>query len=174
MFDAMTSVPLAASDASPYIAGAAAILGALVGGLVSGGATYYAEKKRHEYEEARRDTQDLAVARGLARVLYDDLSRAEAQLRVEKQTGTLLPELGGPPVLSTEDRKVLFRYLDEAETRTVSFAQGKLDALAAARGLSAGEPEGLALKEERIDTTIAAGNAAQQALRRLAGYERER
>ena len=70
-------------ESSPWIS---AIFG-LVGVLIGGGVTWGAEQSRQSHEEKIRKKQDEELARGLARVLADDLSHLVRVIEAEADTG---------------------------------------------------------------------------------------
>ena len=154
-------MPLGASDAGPYIAAGAAVLGALVGGAASGLATYKVEQLRHRNEETRRNSQDLELARGLARVLQDDLDRASAQLRLEQDHRGLDPFYGEKPQLPTEERTILYRHLSANEFSAVKGAIATMEVIAQTRELAASGDA------ETADRMFAQWTESDQALRYL-------
>jgi hypothetical protein len=133
MIDLVVAGPLGASDASSYIAGAAAILGALVGGAVSACATYLVEKQSHKHQEVVREKQDLDVARGIARVLSEDFIRATSQLRMEQTHGGWFAHLGDKRHASMEERQLLYRHLHTDEYVDVSVGLAMMDVIAQQR-----------------------------------------
>jgi hypothetical protein len=122
--------PLAASEIGVAgISAGAALLGAAVGGF----ATYRVERSRQDHErtleqqrydreEATRGREDLDFARGVARVLRDDLDRAVAHAESEKRNRKWIPERTSAQ-LSPEDRRELFRHLEPDEYQVVVRAE---------------------------------------------------
>jgi hypothetical protein len=127
--------PLAVSDlAIAGISAGAALLGALVGG----GVTYKVEQSRQKHErdleqeryerqQEERERQDLAVARGLARVMFNDFLLAHLALQSERDQDKWSDSPAWKPRLGAEDRRDLFRYLRRDEFLSVMGAEGFLE-----------------------------------------------
>ena len=138
-------LPLAASDlAIVGISAGAALLGGVLGALAGGLISYRLEQdrqkhereleqQRYEREQATRVEQDRSVARGLGRVLINDLIVAEARLRSELDGDAWNDEAAWTPSLEADDRRDLFRYLRRSEFLAVIAAEGWLTILDAHR-----------------------------------------
>jgi hypothetical protein len=87
---------------------AAAILGSVVGGGMTGWLTLRVERERHERERARDAEREAAAVRGIARVTSARLGAALTLCATTLEQGVWWhPELEIPPPLPIEDRKLL-------------------------------------------------------------------
>jgi len=111
------------------ITGASALLGAAVGGIVSGKYTLKGEEKRQQFareEAARRDQREAererTAAQGAARVMAGEFKRALAMLESAKNARRIwLPHsIDRPPV---EDRKLIASLLDGARWQRITTAE---------------------------------------------------
>ncbi len=170
---------------TPGWAALAALGGALVGGLVTGAATYLLEGKRQRFEREQRDTdrerEDAATATAaVARVLRTRYEWLAEAIEASFKGGYWLPTAiePAPPL---EDRKLLATFATKDEWDMVDAAEAELATLIQARelvfstrgGLGAGS--GLAVvRVEEVDRdaivqTVEACRRARAALDRLAG-----
>jgi hypothetical protein len=121
------------------ISAGAGLLGALIGGFVTDRVErtrqkheQELERERREHEDAVREQADRAIARGLARVLAEELLRAAAHARAERNEGVWIRgiRVSAAPGLAASDRQQLFRYLLHDEFEDVLNAQSSVGALA--------------------------------------------
>ena len=181
------SVIAASNVGIALISAGAALLGALVGGWV----TYRVEKsrqeaareleqERYEREQTTREQQDLAVARGLARVLLNDLMNASTRLGTESEMNRWRRTNIWTPSLGADDRRDLFRYLSPLELEAVLRAETALEALNGLRQHFLAHEEGAVRPivgpsnaADSFSKALEAMDRAEKALRRLAFAEPE-
>jgi hypothetical protein len=111
--------------------GWAAILGALVGGSITGVVTLLAEGERQKFQQrladkaaAKAESQERAVARGAARALRSQLLRVAANMAVSGRQGKWWPldrqvEIEFP----FEDRKLVASLLPPRDWTMVEFSE---------------------------------------------------
>lgn len=122
------------------ITGASALLGAAVGGFVSGWFALQGEEKRQQFareeavrQEARQDEQDRAIAQGAARVMAAEFKRALSILMAAKLARAMFPE-HSMNLSEVEDRKLLASRLDAAQWHRAVVAEQVLRAMTENRG----------------------------------------
>lgn len=160
------------------IAASAALLGAVVGGLVSGWFSLKGEDKRQKFardeaadREARDIDRDRALARGAARVIAAEFKVARALLRSAAISQAIWPERK-LALAELEDRKRVATLLDANEWHSVVTAEVVIRTMAEHRvtlaetvALAGWHPE----IQRFMDQGTAACTAAIAALRPLTG-----
>lgn len=160
------------------ITGGSALLGAAVGGLISGAFSLEGEKKRQQFarEEAtrrddREDRREDAAAQGAARVMASEFKRALSILIAAKLARAVFPE-HSINVSEVADRKLVAPRLDAAQWHRVVVGEQVLRAMVEHRATLAARFQGHGFDgevERFMDQGIDVIEKAIAALRPLTG-----
>jgi hypothetical protein len=112
---------------------AAATLGAVIGGLLTGKVTRDLDEARRRQQDERKRTEERVAVRWLMEAYKDEVTRASALAEYVMEE-KLWPYMMTITPLGFQDRMLLIRYLNDGERITLFAAEGSIDAL-----ISAGE-----------------------------------
>jgi hypothetical protein len=120
---------------TPAWSGLSAIGGALVGGTVTGLATYKIEGRRQEFDKqqrqqdrAREDALNAAVTRGVARVMGSRYEQIAGTIETCLNRNIWVPpEIKFDPAPSLEDRKLVAAAANVWEWQAIATAESALD-----------------------------------------------
>lgn len=134
---------------TPGWAGLAALGGALIGGLVAGGATYVVEHGRQDFERNERErdrTRDdearRATVRGIARVLQGRFLRERTIWQAALELGVFPPQiLQNAAPLSDTDQQLLAANVSIEEWNAIINAEAVLGGMRAIRDQAANSPD---------------------------------
>jgi hypothetical protein len=118
---------------------AAAILGSVTGGAITGWVTLRVERERREGERARDAEREVAAVRGIARVTSARLGAAIAACKTTLDQGVWWPpalEVAQPLPLPIEDRKLLASVMHVEQWVLVNRAEFALVVVQDTRRLS--------------------------------------
>src|ERR1700751_4777032 len=108
---------------TPAWSGLSAVLGALVGGAVTGFATYRIEQRRQNFERQRDASEREAIARGTARVMRLRYNRVESVLATSLKQGIWPPmKIDFDRPMPLEDQKLVASLIGADEWAAVDQA----------------------------------------------------
>ncbi|HEU5244166.1 MAG TPA: hypothetical protein VFU33_07180 [Gaiellaceae bacterium] len=134
---------------TPGWAGLSALGGALIGGLVAGGATYTVEGRRQDFERGERDRDRTreddarrAVVRGIARALVARLTTEQAAWETALEHDVWPPSVfQRSPPLPEPDQQLLAANASAEEWAAVANAQASLSVMRDAHEYLVNDPE---------------------------------
>jgi hypothetical protein len=178
----------AASDLTiALVSAGAAVVGAIVGGLISGVVTMRSETRKESFVRdqdekriQREEMQELAVARGAARIMRAHFDEAANVVRIANTRREWWPE-GTPfePLPPLEDRKLMASLLTADEWEDVQRAEFQFAVLTTRRQRFAASHSSVARvsyddeSHQAMKTALEYMERAIESLARLAGSPRE-
>ncbi|MFZ0972477.1 MAG: hypothetical protein WAN22_09635 [Solirubrobacteraceae bacterium] len=167
---AATLIHITNTSPSGWVTGVAAVVGALVGGLLAVVAQVRVEGKRAEHErdletervhreEERRKAEDTALLRGAARLLHQELAYVVSLFRVALESGSMWASgVERPTQLTADERRTLARKLTAEQWDMIITAQHRADTVLLSRVMM--EPPGFfELTSEHAGTKLALAGA---------------